>query len=233
MKEENQKKIDKLLKSIKKPIPKNPELIMLRSTWLTLMCILGCKDALKIFYIEFDKNSGENKQKNMLWFEMSILAVATALGFLKESLKKGFSEKTNEEIDDIRGNCEIDSILVLSKVFNDRTKEEIFDIYASYTWFDQKIIQEKRETSIITVYERSIKSFFKIKEDSYDKEHHFANRIKEIFNDIDLNELAKFAKMHVSIQGLLLFMDAFAAVDQDKINKDVVEIFSILGIKEI
>jgi len=39
--------------------------------------------------------------------------------------------------------------------------------------------------------------------------------------------------MHVSIQGLLLFMDAFAAVDQEKINKYVVEIFSILRTKKI
>ena len=73
----------------------------------------------------------------------------------------------------------------------------------------------------------------KIKEDPHHKEHHFANRIKEIFNDIDLNKLLKFAKRHVSIQGLLLFMDAFAAVDQEKINKDVVEMFSILRTKKI
>lgn len=233
MKEENQKEIDKLLKALKKPIPKDPKLIMLRSMWLALMCIIGCKDALKIFFIEFDNNSGENRKKRKLWFEMSILAVATALGFLKECLKKEFPEKKNEEIDDIRGNCEIDAIRVLSEVFNDRTKEEIFDIYASYTLCDLKTIRKKSKTPIIKRIEKSIRNFAKIKEDTHDKEHHFANRIKEIFDDIDLNELVKFAKMHVSIQGLLLFMDAFAAVDQEKINKDIVEIFSILGITEI
>jgi len=73
----------------------------------------------------------------------------------------------------------------------------------------------------------------KIKEDTHDKEHHFANRIKEIFNDIDLNKLVIFEKMHVPIQTLLLFVDAFAAVDQEKINKYVVEIFSILRTKKI
>lgn len=233
MRDENQKKIDKLLEALKKPIPKDPKLIRLRSIWLALMCIIGCKDALKIFFIEFDNNSGNNRKKTKLWFEMSILAIATALGFLEECLKREFPEKKNEEIDDICGNCEIDAICVLSEVFNDRIKEEIFDIYASYTWFDQKIIQKKSKTPIIKRIEKSIRNFAKIKEDTQNKEHHFANRIKEIFNDIDLNELVKFAKMHVSIQGLLLFMDAFAAVDQEKINKDVVEIFSILGIKEI
>ena len=230
MKEENQKKIDKLLKALKKPIPKDPKLIRLRSIWLTLMCILGCKDALKIFFIEFDNNSGKNRKKTKLWFEMSVLAVATALGFLKECLKREFPEKTNEEIDDIRSNCEIDVIRVLSEVFNDRTKEEIFDIYASYTFCDLNTIQKKSKTPIYKRIEESIRNFAKIKENTHDKEHHFANRIKEIFNYLDLNELVKFAKMHVSIQGLLLFMDAFAAVDQEKINKDVVE---ILGITKI
>jgi len=63
MKEENQRIIDKLVESLKKPIPKNPELILLRSIWLALMCILGCKDTLKIFCIEFDKNSSDRKKR--------------------------------------------------------------------------------------------------------------------------------------------------------------------------
>jgi len=163
---------------------------------------------------------------------MSILAIATALRFLEERLNEGFLEKTKKEIDDIRESCEIIAIIILEKVFNNRTKEEIFDVYASYTWFIQKIIQEKSVTSIIREYEEYIRKFFKIKEDTFDKEHHFAHRIKEeIFNDIDLNDLAKFAKMHILIQGILLFIDAFAGVEQDKINKDVEKICSILGIK--
>jgi len=55
---------------------------------------------------------------------MSILAIATALRFLEERLNEGFLEKTKKEIDDIRESCEIIAIIILEKVFNNRTKEE-------------------------------------------------------------------------------------------------------------
>lgn len=176
--------------------------------------------------MEFDKNSGDSRKRRQLWCEMSILALATAFGPLEERLKKEFPEKTKEEVNDIFTKCLGGAIHVLSEVFNDKTSEEIFDIYASYTWFDS--VLEKMKAGINKRVEKFIRDLSGIKE-ACNKEQYFAQKVRDIFDDININEVTKFAKNHVSIQGLLLLMDAFAGVEQEQINKDVVRIWSIIS----
>jgi len=228
----NEKEIHELAKNlaeaIKKPVPKDSKSRALRSIWLALMCVAGCKGVLDIFFMEFGINPKE-EEKWKVWFEMSVLAVATAAGVVEDRLKKEFGNKTESVINDICGDCVVLLIDTLNGVFNDRSGEEIFDIYASYALLEQSnILQEKPETAFGEWLEKNIRDFVRIEESVHDKEHHFANRVSKIFSDIDLDELAKFAKKDISIQGLLLAIDAFAAVEQDEINNKVAELLPIL-----
>ena len=229
----NDKEIDelakKLAKAIKKPIPKDSKSRKLRSIWLALMCVAGCRKVLDRFFMEFGFDCGENEEKRYkVWFEMSLLAIAIASRILKDRFKKEFANKKDWVIDNIYGNCEVAFIDTLSRIFGMFNIEEIFDIYASYAWFELNILQEKTKTPTTEWLEKNIRDWAKIEKSVNDEEHHFASRVSKIFNDIDLDELAKFAKRNISIQGFLLSMDAFAAVNQEQINKDVAEFFSIL-----
>lgn len=219
---------EKLAEAIKKPIPKDSKSRTLRSMWLALMCVAGCRRVLDRFFIEFGIDP-KKEERTKVWFEMSVLAIATAARVLEDRLKKEFANKKESVINDICGDCVVALIDTLNRVFNDRSGEEIFDIYASYTWFEQlDILQGKTTTPFNEWLEKNIRDWARIEKSVHDKEHHFANRVSKILNDIDLDELAKFAKRDISIQGLLLAMDAFAAVEQEEINKKVAEFFSIL-----
>jgi hypothetical protein len=220
---------ERLAEAIEKPIPKDSKSRILRSIWLALMCVSGCRRVLDRFFMEFGVDPKEEEKMKVL-FEMSVLAVATAAEVVEDRLKKEFVKKKESVIADIFGDCEVVLIDTLHRIFNDRNAEEIFDIYASYTWFEQlNILQEKTKTPFNEWLEKNIRDWAKIGKSVHDKEHHFANRVSKIFGGIDLDELAEFAKRDISIQGLLLAMDAFASVEQEQINKKVAQFFSILG----
>ena len=248
--------INNLLNALKKPFPKDKEAIILRSIWLSISCVIRCKKILNTFFFEvshrilfnkklitficpFCEKEYKNKEEFMkhvnsflhlkdkmeICFEMSILCISVASKFLEDVLNKEFENIKN--VEDIFSDCEIQMINTLTMFFRDKEPEAIFDIYASYTYFKKGILTKKENHSSIEWLEKSLRNFANIEMNVYDEENHFASRVNKKYKNINKKKLVEFAKLNISIQGLLLTMDAFTGVEQSEIIRVVKHFFSI------
>jgi hypothetical protein len=218
-------KIKKLIESLEKPIPEDPKVIESRYAWLSLSCLSASRKTLKLFSKYFNTYFNikiDDKDNEKLWFEISILMLSTALINLEKRLKNVLQKKKEKEVEEINRDCIIKAILIFSYFFSKKTVEDIFDVYASYDILSLKILNEEKKGSAMKNLKTKIRNFHKIEKKVYNKETHFAKRVRNIIKDIELEELALFAKKHISIQGTLLSLDAFS-VDQKEVLKALKE----------
>lgn len=227
-----QKQKEELLKGLKRPIPENLQQIKNRYLWLTIACGTGCNKALKLFQKQLKINNDitlNNDEIDSLLFEMHILVLTKGLLVVTDILHKHLPSK-KEELDDMISDCEIDCFVIMERMYQHsrKSREDIFNAYEEYSWLDKpNPLKGQSKSKFIEEIHSKVRKFSRIDDDTTSQEDHFALRIKKEINRIDKTVLIDFAKKHITIQGLLLAMDAFAAVEQDKIDSGVREFFNL------